>query len=107
MCGTRFYRIWKGIKIRIYQKTTCNYRFYGGKGIQTGWDKFEDFYRDMYKSYLRHCAVHGENQTTIDRIDVKGDYVKENCRWATWEEQFRNRPQTKKYTLWARIVQKN
>ena len=97
MVGTRFYRIWKGIKNRIYQPTELNYKFYGGKGIKTNWDKFQDFKDDMYKSYVKHCKKFGEKDTTINRIDSKGNYCKKNCDWATWKEQFQKRPQTKVY----------
>ena len=29
--------------------------------------------------------------TTLDRIDVNGNYVKDNIRWATWEIQLKNK----------------
>lgn len=51
------------------------------------WKSFEDFRDDMYDSYLEHVEKHGEKQTTLDRIDVNGNYQRDNCRWATMPEQ--------------------
>lgn len=45
----------------------------------------------MWESYEAHVKEYWEKDTTIDRIDVNWDYCKDNCRWATYKEQFENR----------------
>ena len=60
-----------------------SYPHYGGRGIKYDkrWFYFDNFLEDM-----------GERTdgTTLDRIDVNGDYNKDNCRWTSRAVQQRN-----------------
>lgn len=90
--GTTTYSTWKSMKKRCNNENDSVYSFYGGRGIgyQESWEDFENFLADM-----------GERPEgmTLDRIDVNGNYTKDNCRWATNEEQGLNkRPHTKSIT---------
>lgn len=91
MTGTRFYKIYKGICTRTRNKNSLKYPHYGGRGIKCAWRSFEDFKADMYASYNEHVELFGEKDTSIDRINVNGDYSKDNCRWATTKEQASNK----------------
>lgn len=82
--GTRFYKIYSSIVNRTNDKKN---RFYYCKGIRNEWKDFEEFKVDMYDSYIEHVLMYSEKETTIDRIDSKKNYCKENCRWATYKEQ--------------------
>lgn len=107
MTKTKEYKIWAGMKRRCNSKVEENYPLYGGRGIKVceKWLKFENFYRDMGDA--------PSDQHTIDRLDCDGNYDPDNCRWATWEEQQRNRRnnhlivyngQTKTIAEWAEIT---
>ena len=86
------YHAWAELKQRCYNPKNQNYKNYGERGIKvcSRWvDSFENFYTDMGK------APHGYS---IDRIDVNGDYCKENCRWADNKTQQYNKRCTVKIT---------
>lgn len=86
----RLRNIWSKMVDRCTNKNNSKYHCYGGRGIKTNYINFIDFYDDMYISYLIHLEKYGIKETTLDRIDVNGDYIKNNLRWATWETQFNN-----------------
>lgn len=113
MSGTRFYHIWCAMKQRCLYSAHNRFKSYGGRGITIceEWLDFQNFYKDMYGSYVKHWKKHGEDNTTIDRIDPNGNYTKENCRWNTLWNQNLNRAnnhlitykgETKPLAQWAR-----
>lgn len=94
MSGTRFYCIWGNMKARCFNTTSFpEAHCYSLRGISMcdEWKDFQNFYNDMYPSYLKHVEEYGEKNTTIDRIDVDKSYCKENCKWSTLREQFNNK----------------
>jgi hypothetical protein len=84
MFGTRIYGIWAAMKARCDKSYTTFYDRYGGRGITycEKWKTFEGFYEDMKDGY--------SDDLTLDRIDVDGNYEKNNCRWANTKTQMNN-----------------
>ena len=96
MRKTRIYYIWNAMKQRCSNKKFKDYHIYGGRGITycNDWETFDGFYNDMGQSYIEHLEKYGAKDTTLDRIDPDKNYCKENCRWATIEEQSYNKRET-------------
>lgn len=83
----KFRNTWSGMRQRCYNLKTHGYKFYGKKGITVcdRWHKFINFYNDLFDSFVLH-AEENDGDTEIDRIDSKGNYCPENCRWLTGGE---------------------
>ena len=84
MCATPTYKSWECLKQRCNNKKDSAYKDYGGRGIKVckQWLDFENFLADMGEKPER---------LTIERRDNGKGYAPDNCYWATYKEQNRNR----------------
>ena len=108
MEGTRIYDIWAHMLYRCKNTNAKNYKDYGARGISVykEWEQFE--------SFCKWAMLNGyQDDLSIDRIDVNGNYEPSNCRWATKLQQARNKRTTPviemdgvKHTIheWAEIT---
>lgn len=91
--GSPEYNSWVGARLRCHNEKDKNYNNYGGRGISLC-----DRWRNSFSAFLEDM---GERPlgTTLDRIDVNGNYEKSNCRWASTKQQGRNM----RKTIWITI----
>jgi len=94
--NTRSYKSYESMLRRCYKKTDKRYGRYGGRGITVC-----DRWRESYLNFFDDMGD-APDKKSIDRIDNNKGYYKENCRWATRKEQFRNRSTNKFITAFGK-----
>lgn len=99
--GTETHRIWLGIKQRCYNVKAQAYQHYGARGIV-----MSEEWRDSFEAFLADMGERPNDKMSIDRIDVNGNYCKENCRWTTQTEQMYNQRKRKSVSGYTGVVLK-
>lgn len=97
--GSAEYRTWSGILRRCHNPKDRTYVKYGARGITVcdRWrESFETFYADM--------GPKPTPEHSLDRIDNAAGYSPENCRWATYRVQARNRSNSHMVTAYGETM---
>ena len=86
--NSRTYKTWAAMRRRCNDPKHPFYSDYGGRGIRVcaEWDNIET----GFEVFVRDMGLRPDGRT-LDRLDVDAGYGRENCRWATLQEQRWNR----------------
>ena len=86
--NTRLYRIYYGMRTRCYNKNDRKkYALYGGRGI-----RICEEWKDNFIVFKEWALKNGYNDNlSIDRININGNYEPSNCRWISNQEQQNNK----------------
>lgn len=87
MRRTRLYSTWTNMKTRCYNPDVPGFKNYGGRGITV----CEEWKSDFVNFYNWAVKTGYNDELTIERVDVNGNYEPENCMWIGAEEQSKNR----------------
>ena len=81
MSKSRDYRYWAQLIARCTNPKNQFYEKYGGSGIT-----LDPTWRASFSEYYKDVGPRPEGKFVLGRIDKKGNYTKENCRWISIQE---------------------
>lgn len=90
------YKAWRSMKDRCLNSACPEFKDYGARGIEVcarwqGPHGFENFLKDMGSRPPAPLGTNKKRFYSIDRKDNQQGYTPDNCRWATYTQQNRNR----------------
>lgn len=86
----RLFSVGKQAMSRCNNPKDKNFHNYGGRGIRFEFDSLENFVEwSLQNGY--------QDDYSIERVDVNGNYSPENCKWIPFEEQAKNKRTTPEF----------
>jgi hypothetical protein len=86
------YHSWAGMITRCTNPKRKTWGKYGGRGITVC-----DRWKNSFEAFLEHMGERPLGKTLDRYPNNDGNYEPNNCRWATWSEQMKNRRTFKHY----------
>lgn len=87
LCRTRLYREYRGMMSRCYNPKNPAFPNYGGRKIAVC-----DNWRGHVAKFVEWAIGAGyQDDLTIERVDVNGNYCPDNCTWIPRGDQAKNR----------------
>lgn len=85
----KLYNVWNDMRRRCNDPSRKDYKHYGQRGI-TVCERWNDSLNG-FNAFLEDMSLSYKEGLELDRIDVNGNYYKENCRWTDRRTQVINR----------------
>lgn len=89
MSGSPEYRAWIAMRVRCTKTDDPAYGRYGGRGITV-----DPEWMNSFDAFIAHMGPRPSPRHTLERLDNELGYGPDNCHWAVWEDQNRNRRNT-------------
>lgn len=86
----KYYQQFCDAKSRCRNPNNKSFKNYGGRGIEFKFDSYDEFEKELGEKPIGY---------TLDRINNNGHYEVGNIRWASKEDQNRNRRKHKQHTV--------
>lgn len=105
------YRAWQAMLNRCRNPNQPTWKYYGGRGIRVCEEWIKSF-----PAFLAHVGPKPSHLHSIERDNTNGNYEPGNVRWATRDEQNRNKRSNVNITIngvthcvkdWARLTGKD